>query len=70
MYEERRQVTCGGPGRERERLVSERVQLENRITSLLCLHGIAGFKPRLKKALQQLEELRNFAGAPLPDTFG
>ena len=55
------------PGRERERLVSERVQLENRITSLLCLHGITGFKPRLKKASQQLETLRSFAGEPLPE---
>lgn len=55
------------PGRERERLVSERVQLENRITSLLCLHGVAGFKPRPRKAMQQLEELRGFAGAPLPE---
>ena len=32
--------------RERERLVSERIALENRIENLLCLHGIAGFKPR------------------------
>ena len=55
------------PGRERERLVSERVQLENRITSLLCLHGVSGFKPRLKKALQQLEALRSFLGEPLPE---
>ena len=55
------------PGRERERLVGERVQLENRIGNLLCLHGVAGFKPRLKKALQRLEELRGFAGAPLPE---
>lgn len=54
-------------GRERERLVSERVQLENRITSLLCLHGITGFKPRLKKAAQQLEALRSFVGEPLPE---
>jgi len=54
------------PGRERERLVSERQQIENRIENLLCLHGVAGFKPRLKKAPQHLEELRDFAGAPLP----
>jgi transposase len=54
------------PGRERERLVTERLELENRIDSLLCLHGIAGFKPRLKKAMEHLEALRDFAGAPLP----
>ena len=54
------------PGRERERLVSERLQLESRMESLLCLHGIVGFKPRLKKAIEQLAALRTFAGSPLP----
>ena len=54
------------PERERERLVSERIALENRIENLLCLHGIAGFKPRLKKAAERLDELRSFAGSPLP----
>jgi transposase len=54
------------PERERERLVSERIALENRIENLLCLHGIAGFKPRLKKAAERLDGLRSFAGAPLP----
>jgi transposase len=54
------------PSRERERLVGERLELENRIDSLLCLHGIAGFKPRLKKAVEHLAALRDFAGAPLP----
>src|SRR5216684_6816047 len=39
------------PGRERERLVGERLQLENRIENLVCLHGITGFRPRLKKAV-------------------
>jgi transposase len=54
------------PERERERLVSERVALENRIGNLLCLHGVGGFKPRLKKAAERLEGLRGFAGEPLP----
>jgi transposase len=54
------------PGRERERLVSERVALENRMQNLLCLHGVAGFKPRLKKAVAHLEALRCFGGEPLP----
>jgi transposase len=53
------------PGRERERLVRERVQLENRIESLLCLQGVTGFKPRLKKAAQHLEALRGADGEPL-----
>ncbi len=38
------------PGRERDRLTSERVGLENRVRSLLCLHGIYDFRPRLRKA--------------------
>lgn len=54
------------PERERERLVSERVALENRIENLLCLQGITGFRPRLKKAVERLDELRSFAGDPLP----
>jgi transposase len=56
-----------GPERERERLVSERVALENRIGNLLSLHGVSGFKPRLKKAAEKLEMLRDFAGNPLPE---
>jgi transposase len=54
------------PERERDRLVSERVALENRIGNLLCLHGVAGFKPRLKKAMERLEQPRCFDGTPLP----
>lgn len=53
--------------RERERLVSERVQLENSIRSLLMLHGAAPFNPRLKKAMIILEMLCRFDGSPLPD---
>ncbi len=54
------------PGRERERLVRERLQLENRVENLLCLHGVSNFRPRLKKAAERLELVRDFAGAPLP----
>jgi transposase len=54
------------PGRERERLVRERLQLENRVENLLCLHGASNFKPRLKKAAQRLEQVRGFDGTPLP----
>lgn len=55
------------PGRERERLVSERIGVENRMQNLLCLHGVSGFKPRLKKAAERLETLHTFAGEPLPE---
>jgi transposase len=54
------------PGRERERLLNERLAFENRMENLLCLHGVSGFKPRLKKAAERLEQVRDFAGAPLP----
>jgi transposase len=51
------------PGRERERLVRERVQHENRVRGLLALHGVVGVFPR-KTAV--LEELRTPLGQPLP----
>lgn len=54
------------PERERERLVSERIALENRIENLLCLQGIVGFKPRQKKAVERLDDLCTRVGAPLP----
>lgn len=54
------------PGRERERLLKERLGLENRMENLLCLHGVSDFKPRLKKAAERLDQVRDFAGAPLP----
>ena len=54
------------PGREREALGCERIRIENRITNLLELHGVGGFKPRLKKAAEQLEGLRDWSGSPLP----
>jgi transposase len=54
------------PGRERERLVGERIGLENRIENLLCLYRVAGFRPPLKNAVERLDALRSFAGVPLP----
>jgi transposase len=55
------------PGRERERLIGERLQLENRMENLVCLHGISDFKPRLKTAAERLKQLRSFTGAALPE---
>src|SRR5271154_6095862 len=54
------------PGRERHKLTRERVSIENQIQSLLWLHGIYGFRPRLKKAKEKLEALRMRSGASLP----
>lgn len=51
------------PERERERLVSERIALENRIENLLCLHRIAGFKPRLTRHRMLSEQLREIEAA-------
>jgi hypothetical protein len=48
------------PKREHERLVSGRIGRENRIGNLLCLLGVIGFKPRLKKAMAHLEAPRHF----------
>jgi transposase len=54
------------PGREREAMVGDRIAVENRIENLLSLHGVSGFKPRLKKAAERLEGLRTWSGAQLP----
>jgi transposase len=54
------------PGRSREVVIAERLAVESRIGNLLCLHGISGFHPRLKKAGEKLEKLRTFAGEGLP----
>jgi len=54
------------PGRERHKLTRERVSIENQIQSLLWLHGIYGFRARLKKAKEKLEALRMRSGASLP----
>jgi transposase len=54
------------PGREREALGCERIRIENRVTNLLELHGVGGFKPRLKNAAAKLEALRDWSGSPLP----
>src|SRR5271154_7616648 len=54
------------PGRERDKLGRERVGLENQIQSLLGLHSIGDFRPRLTKAAEKLEALRTRSGAALP----
>lgn len=54
------------PGRERDALVAGRLKVENQIGSLLIRYGISGFKPRLKKAADRLQELRTPGGQELP----
>jgi len=54
------------PGRQREALTGARLKVENQMRSLLARFGIAGFRPRLKKAAEHLDKLRRFDGKPLP----
>jgi transposase len=54
------------PGRRREALASARLRVENQIGSLLMRFGIADFRPRLRKALEKLADLRTVDDRPLP----
>jgi transposase len=59
------------PSRERESLVSERTRIVNRLKGALARLGIRGFKPELRKAAQQLDELRAPESTPIPpNTLG
>lgn len=46
------------PGRERERLVTDRTRLINRLKSAFTRLGIRGFNPKLKRAAERLDDLR------------
>jgi transposase len=54
------------PNRERQSLVSERTRIINRMKSTMARLGIRGFKPTLRRALQQLEGLRTPDDEPVP----
>ena len=54
------------PSREREKLVSERTRIVNRMESALARLGVRGFKPTLRGASERLEALRTPDGAALP----
>jgi transposase len=54
------------PNRERQSLVSERTRITNRMKSTMARLGIRGFKPTLRRALQQLEGLRTPDDEPVP----
>lgn len=53
-------------GRERERLVKERVQHLGRIKGLLMTQGVRDFRPARRDWRERLEELRTGDGRPLP----
>jgi transposase len=52
--------------RERDRLVSERVQHVNRIKGLCALHGIYDYNPLRPQAMAPLDQLRTPQGGALP----
>jgi transposase len=52
--------------RERDRLVSERVQHVNRIKGLCALHGIYDYHPLRPQAMARLEQLRTAQGGEFP----
>jgi transposase len=54
------------PLRERETLTADVTRLINRMLSLLAVHGIRGFKVKLKKAGEKLAALKTAWGEPLP----
>lgn len=54
------------PTRERERLVGDRLRLENQLESIQARFGIAGLNPRRRDAATRLEALTDRQGSPLP----
>jgi transposase len=56
------------PNRERASLVTEQTRIVNQIKAILTRFGIRTFRPKLRKAEQQLKELRTAEGSPLPDS--
>jgi transposase len=54
------------PGRERQRLLSERTAHSNRIQALLALHGVYGYRPLRSDRWVRLAGLRRADGEALP----
>jgi transposase len=52
--------------RERQRLVTERIQHVNRINGLLATQGTFGFEPTRKDRRKRMDALRCWDGQPLP----
>jgi transposase len=52
--------------RERDRLISERIQHVNRIKGLLAIHGIYDYEPLRRDRMQRLEQLHTADGRLLP----
>ena len=54
------------PTRERENLIGERTRIINRMKASFARLGIRGFNPALRKAVDQLSELRTPEGCNIP----
>jgi transposase len=54
------------PGRERQRLLSERTAHNNRVQALLATHGAYGYRPLRRDRWVRLAALRRADGEPLP----
>jgi transposase len=54
------------PNREHANLVGERTSLVNRLTATMVRLGLRGFNIKLRKAADQLEQLRTPEGEPIP----
>jgi transposase len=55
------------PNRERDSLVTEQTRIGNQIKAILTRFGVRTFRPKLRKAEQQLKELRTAEGSLLPE---
>jgi transposase len=53
--------------RERGRLVAEQTRILNQIKAILIRFGMRSFRPKLRRAEEQLKELRTAEGIPLPE---
>jgi transposase len=55
------------PNRERGSLITEQTRVVNQVKAILTRFGIRSFRPNLRKAAEQLKELRTAEGSPLPE---
>jgi transposase len=55
------------PNRERDSLVTEQTRIVNQVKASLIRFGIRSFRPKLRKAEEQLRHLRTAEGSALPE---
>jgi len=57
------------PNRERDNLVIEQTRIVNQVKAMLIRFGIRSFRPKARKAEDQLRDLRTAEGSPLPENI-